>query len=241
MGAQPPLLILPGALGVADGGRAASLLEQDRMVVTFSYGQEREIDPLLDRALQFVAATGAPRFDVMGFSIGGWYAQCLAARDPARVRKVVLAHSFSLERGQAWRFLLAAKLWPLLPPALKRAGIVKRARAALVPLKRLDPARYRTTLSEVSQAITSPEVRACLLAQQLSTYDSLLRPSGSSAHQPVLIVESDDDCLIGAKAREQLVRKYPRAERVVLKGAGHASAITAPEALASAVDSFLRN
>jgi pimeloyl-ACP methyl ester carboxylesterase len=235
-----PLLVFPGALGVTDGGNAASLFNPGGVVVTFSYGEERQIEAFLDRALRLMIETSEQPFDVIGFSIGGWFAQCLAARDPSRVRKVVLAHSFTLERGQAWQFDLASKLWPVLPARIRRAGIRKRAEMALLPLKNRNAALYETTLRNVSTSIVKPDVEARLVAQQHVTRDSLREFGDCTPRHPMLIVESDDDRLIGPKARELLRRKYPSAERVVLKGAGHVSALSAPEALASAVNSFLR-
>lgn len=196
---------------------------------------------LLERAMDLMDRRDAAQFDVIGFSIGGWFAQCLAAREPKRVRKLVLAHSFTLEPHHTWRFGLAAWLWPMMPPALLRAGIMKRARLALAPLKRRDPARYRAALDEAGAAIALAASRARLLALQHAIRDSLLHPSGAVPTHPMLILESDDDRIIGAKARAQLARKYPAARRVVLAGAGHASAVTAPNDLAATVDAFLRS
>ena len=241
MAADQPLLVFPGALGVADGGHAASLFAEGRKVVTFAYGEETQISALLDRAVRLMAEAGAHQFDLIGFSIGGWFAQCLAARDPDRVRKLVLAHSFTLARSSAWQFGMAAKLWPILPLSAMRAGIMKRAKMALAPLKTRDSALYEATLRAVSEAIASPDARARLLAQQQVTRNSLLSMNDCLPRQPVLIVESDDDRLVVEKTREQLRRKYPAADRVVLKGAGHVSALSAPTALASAVNSFLRS
>gem|GEM_PF-5871760 len=202
-------------------------------------GGEERICALLDRAVGLMDAAGFERFDVIGFSIGGWFAQCLAAREPARVGKVVLVNSFTLEGARPWQFGLAAKLWPILPPPLLRAGIMKRAKAALAGLRSKDPVLYEAALRDVAEAVASPLGRSRLAAQQLVTRDSLIRGHGAAAGQPVLIVQSDDDALVGARAREQLRRKYPEAECVVLTGAGHAAALTAPEALAGAIGDFL--
>jgi pimeloyl-ACP methyl ester carboxylesterase len=235
---QPPLLVLPGALGVADGGgAAAALLERRRRVVTFAYGEERTAEGLIERAL---AAAGAQRFDLLGFSIGGWFAQVLAARQPGRVRKLVLAHSFLLEPGHGWRFAAAATLWPLVPAALFRAGVMKRARLALAPLRERDGEAYAAALRELEQRLASPATRAVLRAQQEAAQDSLRAPIALRDDVAMLIVESDNDALVGAEARAALRSRYPQAERVTIAGAGHAAALVEPEAFAGAVDGFLR-
>jgi pimeloyl-ACP methyl ester carboxylesterase len=235
---QPPLLILPGALGVADGGgEASALLSQGRRVVTFAYGAERTAEALLGRA---TAAAGAERFDLLGFSIGGWFAQVLAARRPERVGKVVLAHSFLLEPGQGWRFTAASTLWPLVPAALFRAGGMKRARLALAPLRERDGDGYAAALRELEQKLAAPSTRAVLRAQQEATRDSLRAPLALRDDIALLIVESDNDALVGTTARAALRSRYPKAQRVTIAGAGHAAALVEPEAFAGAVDAFLR-
>lgn len=233
----PTLLVLPGALGVADGGgEAIGLLAQRRRVITFSYGDERQIEALLARAL--AALEGEARFDVIGFSVGGWLAQCLAAREPERVRRIVLAHSFALEAGDAWRFALAARLWRLLPRPWFRAAVRKRAALALRALAARDPERRAATLERLHSALDRPETAAMLEAQQHVLRDSL-RGGGCVAPGPVLIVEGADDPILGPAARDRLGRKYPRADRVVLGGVGHAGALVDPEGFAAAVDAFL--
>jgi pimeloyl-ACP methyl ester carboxylesterase len=238
MASRYPLLVFPGALGVADGGSAASLFAP-AAVTTFSYGEEIRIDSLLDRAVAEMTQAGAGQFDVIGFSIGGWFAQCLAARHPDLIRKVILAHSFILDRRDAWRFGLAARLWPLLPKGLIAAATAKRARVALEPVRRAEPALCETVLASIRIAVATPEVQARLVAQQLAARDSLLRMGGCLPRQPVLIIESDDDPLIGPRPREKLRRRFPAARTVTLRGAGHVSALSAPDALAEAVSSFL--
>lgn len=224
---------------MADGSQAAGLLSGDRRVISFCYGEESQIAPMLDRAMALIDDAGASQFDLLGFSIGGWFAQCLAARDPERVRKLVLAHSFTLEAGAAWRFGLASYLWPVIPAALRRSGILKRARMALAPLRIRDPAQFDLVLRQLAEALDSPPTHARLLAQQQATRDSLLRMGGCIAPQPVLIVESDNDRLVGASARRRLRRKYPDARCVVIAGAGHASALSAPVELVAAIEGFL--
>lgn len=216
------------------------LLSDGRSVTAFAYQEEREIRSALDRALRLMTEAGAHRFDVIGFSIGGWFAQCLAAEQPERVRKLVLAHSFTLGPNAAWRFRVAALLWRILPRALVRAGIMKRARLALTPLKGTDRRLYDITLQRVWEAISSEDARKRLVAQQQAVHDSLLKSGGRIPTQPVLIVESANDPLIGLKDRAELRRKFPDAQSVVLPQAGHVSALSAPGALAAAVDAFLR-
>lgn len=237
-----PLLVLPGALGIADGGGAvARMLEPARPVVHFDYGSEDRVGPLLGRAVAAMDAAGADRFDILGVSIGGWFAQCLAARHPSRVRRIVLAHSFVLRGGDAWRFRLALRLWPLLPERLLRAGIRARGRRALRPLRTLSEDGYRAVLRQIEAKLAERAALAALAAQQEVILDSLSPPPPKpDAAMPILIIEPEDDALIGPGDRARLRRHFPDARVVRLEGAGHIGALVRPRELAEAVDRFLR-
>ena len=232
----PPLVVLPGGLGVADGGgEALGMLAQGRRLVRIDYADAPDYDALCGSVLQ----AGAARFDLLGFSIGGWFAQCVAARAPDRVRKVVLAHSFVLEPKHGWRFSMALKLWPLLPRSVIRAGVMRRAALALEPLRGVRPEAHARTVRAVAESLDRPETLDALLAQQRLIRDSVTERLGAIA-APMLIVECGIDPLVGRRARAELRRRFPEAEHVDFPDAGHVSALVAPEAFARIVDRFLR-
>jgi pimeloyl-ACP methyl ester carboxylesterase len=183
------------------------------------------------------AVTEGP-VDVIGFSIGGWFAQCLAAHERERVRKLVLAHSFVLGPSSRWRFTAALRLWRLLPAALVRAGVMKRARAALEPLKEERPDEYRTVLKATAAALEKAGTLEQLRAQQRLVRDSLGAPL-PAVRADMLIIESSADPLVPRKARAQLRRTYPDARTVDFPDGGHVSALHSPSAFAREVGGFL--
>jgi pimeloyl-ACP methyl ester carboxylesterase len=192
---------------------------------------------VIERALDLVE--GAERFDILGFSVGGWLGQCLAAREARRVRRLVLAHSFTLNAGDAWRFALAARIWPLLPGALFRRAAHERARLALREAMRKDPQLGAQALAGFRAALADPVTLRRLEAQQHLLRDTL-RAGDCTASCPILILEGTDDPIVKQPARQRLARRYPGAERLVLDGVGHAAALAVPDAFAAAVDRFLR-
>jgi pimeloyl-ACP methyl ester carboxylesterase len=236
---QPPLIVLPGGLGVADGGgEAFRILAQGRQMSRVDYAEVRDFDGLFESVL--CAASGEAAFDLLGFSMGGWFAQCIAARAPGRVRKVVLAHSFVLAPRLRWRFSMALRLWPLLPRSVVRAGVMRRVRLALEPLRSTRPEAHARMMRAVAGTLAEPAALDTLLAQQRIVRDSLTAPLGAVA-APMLIVASSTDPLIGARARAQLRRQHPQAEHVDFVAGGHVSALVAPEVFAATVDRFLRS
>lgn len=101
-GAGPPLVMLIGTGStMAEWDPALlRLLARDHRLVMLDYPGVGESGPwrsprsfagLGDEVARFMAAIGLPRADVLGWSMGGFVAQQLAIRHPARVRRLVLA------------------------------------------------------------------------------------------------------------------------------------------------------
>lgn len=97
-----PLLLLNGTGSPMSQWDPALLaaLSADRRVVVYDYPGlggsaplpgRLSFDRLADDAAGLLAAIGAERADVLGWSMGGFVAQRLAARHPGRVRALVLA------------------------------------------------------------------------------------------------------------------------------------------------------
>ena len=227
-----PLVLLPGALGSLEGSEAAaSGLGARRPVVVIDYEAGDRFEPLLARIL---AAAGAPRFDLLGQSYGGWIAQCLAARHPERVRRLVLSHSFALEPGQSWRFRLGRRLLAGFPKALLKPLLLARVRGALAPVRARDPGLFDRQLAELRRQLELGGCSASCSAQQICLAESLEGPrqgSRPAAGLPVLIIESGNDPLLRRRATATLAGALSRRRRPLLRarrprlGAGRARAL----------------
>jgi pimeloyl-ACP methyl ester carboxylesterase len=63
------------------------------------------VDELADDVVAVLDAAGVSSCDIVGFSMGGLVAQSFALRWPTRLRRLVLASTFSVMNAQARRFL----------------------------------------------------------------------------------------------------------------------------------------
>ncbi len=244
MAAATPLIFLPGALGALEGAdEAARRLAASRHMSSIAYRPDDRLDGVLDRIEAAANEMGASQVDLLGQSYGGWIARCAARRFPDRIRRIVLSHSFVLQPRHAWRFRLGMTVLGRLPPALLRPLLLKRVRQALAPLRAVDPARAKRQLAALSPRIGNPDLRAILVAQQRCMLDSLEAPFASrppvDPALPVLIIESANDPLVGARARDALRASLPQAERHSFTGSGHISAMVEPDAYVARVARFL--
>ena len=102
-GDEVPLILLQHFRGNLDGWDPALVddLAAARRVITFDNAgvggstgtTPPEIRPMAHDAIEFIAAMGFTKADILGFSIGSFVAQEIALRRPALVRRLVLASS----------------------------------------------------------------------------------------------------------------------------------------------------
>jgi pimeloyl-ACP methyl ester carboxylesterase len=234
-----PLVLLPGALGAMEGTRRlAEGLADSRPTAPLGYSPDDSLESLMARVL---AAGGDDRFDLFGQSLGGWIAQCVARRHPDRVRRLILSHSFVLRPSDAWRVrLLGAALG--LPRGLLRHLMLARIRRALEPVRNKRPDLYAARLATIEAGLAGDLIHI-FRAQQRCTRRSLARDVASlppvAPDLPVLIIDSDNDPVIGGKARARLRAAFPEAQLLHFADAGHSASSLHGEAVLNGVRAFL--
>jgi len=99
--AEAPLVLLQHITGTIDDwdpylvdelGAGRRVIAFDNAGVGASDGSAPDsIEAMADSALEFIDALGLKKVDLLGYSMGGFVAQVIAARRPETVRKVILA------------------------------------------------------------------------------------------------------------------------------------------------------
>ncbi|MGQ0660695.1 alpha/beta fold hydrolase [Sphingosinicella sp.] len=234
----PTLVLLPGALGAMEGSRRiAAGLAGTRPIATIDYRPDDLLDTLFER---IDTAGGNAPFDLLGQSYGGWIAQCFARRHPGRIRRLVLSHSFVLRPSDAGKLRVAGFLLTRLPRAMTRRLLLGRIRKAIAPVRAARPEVYARRLRDLEQAFDAGLIDI-FAAQQVCMAESL-RPRTDSVSgdlPPTLIIDSDNDPIIGARARAALRAAHPQAEHRSFAGAGHSSATIETGAFLATVREFL--
>jgi pimeloyl-ACP methyl ester carboxylesterase len=238
---KTPVLVLPGALGGLEGSALGSPEGMpSRSIARLDYRPDDTFEGLMARIASTADSLGSESFDVIGQSYGGWIAQCVAQRWPTRVRRLVLSHSFTLAPSDARYFAIAERLMRFAPRAVLAPLLRARIRKALAPVRATHPELYRRQEAALAEAVRSPRFLATLAAQQRCIRESLTKAQETSEEvRPVLIIESANDPLIGAKMRARLHRRYPQAQVHCFARAGHVSAVVEPEIYAQLIGEFL--
>lgn len=180
------------------------------------------IDAMARDAVMFIRALGLEHVDLFGFSMGGFLAQVIAAREPRLVRRLVIAGT-----GPAGG-----------------AGIANVARLSYIDVfrglvTRQDPkqflfftrtpdgiaagkaflARLRERTEDRDQEISLPAFRAQLKA--IGAWARQTPADLSLIRQPVLVANGDTDRMVPTENSHDLHRRLPNSELVIYPDAGH--------------------
>ena len=182
----------------------------------------------------FLDALGVKRAAVVGHSLGSMVAISLAADHPDRVSKIVLIGSTALvpvKRGD-WLYDSAIAVNGKLDPSSQFA---KDWHPANQPTK-VDPA-FAEAINDEIMRIPGHVWRGVM--RELS-YVPVGRHA-SDVKAPVLVLSGGKDVLFPAEHHQSLLKAFPQAEARVFADLGHNPNWEQPEAVASAIDRFLKS
>lgn len=253
-GQGPHLVLLHGLLGTASAWEPvmAGLAEHSTVHAIDALGigeSERvpEMDATLaaqaDRVADFMDRSGLPSADIMATSHGGAVALALAARNPAKVRNLVLhapANPYSRLGDPLIDFYLSrlgnwfAHRVPFLPAGMQALALGRMYG---------DPAKLRDgSLAKYIGSLRVPGTVNYVLSI-LRTWDDdmcrLEKELHSLRSHAALLVWGDRDRAVSLESGRQLQQFFGTSELVVLPGTGHLPFEECPEALVATVNSFL--
>ena len=201
------------------------------------------VEAMAADAISFIQALGLPAVDLLGFSLGGMVAQEIVQRRPDLVRRIVLAGTSPA--GDAG----PADTLTVLRNAMEIAGAEGKhpkhflffsptaasQAAADAFLGRLD---QRT--QDRDTAVTDKTIGAQVTA--LAKWERDSSSAGlAHVHQPVLVVNGDDDTMIPTISSFNLADQLPDAELSIYPDSGHGALFQHHELFVRQVLDFLRD
>lgn len=221
----PTLVMLPGTLGTAPifWNQIAALGERLR-IVSVTYPPLDEIAPLADALRDLFDHLKIERASVLGSSLGGYLTQWFAARHPERVEQIFIGNSLSDPKIVNPARKSAAELRAL--PGETHQGIVL---GSVETWSEPEPVFgfMKDVLRESGQNFISAEA---LKARVLVVAGGGEVPQVGLPAERVTIIDCEDDPLIPAVGRDDVVRRYPGATLLRLPVGGHYPYITRADA-----------
>lgn len=253
-GAGRPLLLLHGLVGSARNWRQnIDFLADHATVYAIDLcnmgdservlGLDAGLEATADQVAAFMAVLGLVEADVAAHSHGGAIAIMLAARHPARVRRLILfapanpycdlGHQligFYRTRLGGW----FARQIPALP---------RRAKAIALSRMYGDPARVdRDALDGYTRNLHLPGTVDHVLQIVRRWWDDmgLLRAALTKVVEtPTLLIWGDRDRAVGLSSARELQSMLPQSSLMVLPGVGHIAFAEVPEVCNPAMREFL--
>jgi pimeloyl-ACP methyl ester carboxylesterase len=245
---EQTLLLLPGALSVGESTfPLIATLENKYRIIAPSYALSHTMTGLCHGLAHILESEGLNQAHVFGGSYGGLVAQYFVRQYPAKVRSLILSHTFVLSPKMAKPIWLAGKIFPRFPKRLfvfiLKLRLDKMLLSTLRAANHPEAEFWRAYLDEAIAADLLKEVfihqNTCLLElarQPQFTPENLRGWPGK-----ILIIESDDDPAITAPDRALLRSTYPNAHVHTFRDAGHASSILKREEVCSIISGFLND
>ena len=229
---RPPLLLLHGALGAAAQFAAlCPLLEPHFRVFTLDFeghgprpaaARGYQLAFFVDNIAAFIAAESLPAVRIFGYSMGGYAALVLAARQPELVYSVMT---------------LGTKFFWDEPTATREAA-------------RLDPATIKAKVPAFAHALAARHasgagweavVRGTATVLHGLGAEPLLPPAVlAGIRQPVRVLVGDRDATVPLEETATAYRTLPLGQLAVLPGVGHPLERIPSAVLAAHIDAFFR-
>jgi pimeloyl-ACP methyl ester carboxylesterase len=220
----PALVMLPGTLGTAQifWHQIAALGERLR-IVSVTYPPLDEIVPLADALRDLLDHLKIERASILGSSLGGYLTQWFAVRHPQRVEQIFIGNSLSDPKIVNPARKTAAELRQL-PGEAHQAIVLGSVETWSEP----EPvfAFMKSVLRESGRKFISAD---SLKARVLLVAGGGEVPQVNLPGERVTIIDCEDDPLIPAAGRDDVVRRYPGATLLRLPVGGHYPYITRPE------------
>ena len=232
---EETILFLHGMTGAYDiWWRVMEELQTEYRVISVTYPAVGSLEEMSAGALAILDAEGVDKADIVGTSLGGYFAQYLVANHPDRVSRAVFANTFPPNDLIKEKNGTIGALIPFLPEWLVIDVLRGSFAEAVYPASGNDELTLAFLL-EISYGRMS---RAQVAGRYRGVVEKFDVANPDALGIPVMIIEADNDPLVEAVLREQLKETYPSAVVHTMSGVGHFPYLKFPEEYAQFLREF---
>lgn len=212
---QESVLFLHGMTGAYDiWWQQIDSLKGQYRIISVTYPPVKSLEELEKGVLAILEAEGVREFNVVGTSLGGYFAQYLIAKHPEKIQRAVLSNTFPPNDLLAEKNRTLGTMLPYLPEWLVLSVFRDNFQKIIYPTSGND----RLTLAFLNEIGYGRMSKAQLVGRYYCVIEKF---TASTPTMPVMIIESDNDPLVEQTLREQLKATYPNAAVHTFSGAGH--------------------
>ena len=193
------------------------------------------LSDMAEDAAAVLAAEGIKNAHVMGFSMGGHIAQCVALNHPSLVRSLGIHHSWSRNCNRLHKFQSLRK-------TLAEGGL--REQLADISLLMLyEPQYYHYHLDDMAAKRDAMIASMATMEGWIGQLEACIRGDTharlAELDVPTLITCSDKDAIVAVHRAQELQAGIQNSELKILAGSGHVALIETPDLFAKICADFL--
>jgi maspardin len=212
------ILFLHGMTGSYDiWWQQIEALKKDYRILSVTYPAVNSLEKMAKGISTIIDREKVEKVNLVGTSLGGYFAQYLVAQKPEYILRAVFANTFPPNKIIAEKNKTIGKLLPYLPEWLVMNVFRGSFKNNIYPASGNDEFTL-AFLNEISDGRMSK-------AQVVGRYRCVVQPFVPPHVQvpgiPVMIVESDNDPLVEPALREALKTTYSSAKGYTFHNAGH--------------------
>ncbi len=215
---EETILFLHGMTGAYDiWWHQLDALQSDYRVIAVTYPAVNTLAELDAGVMSILEAEGVDKFNVVGTSLGGYFAQYLVTHHPDRILHAVFSNTFPPNDLIAEKNKTIGMALPFLPEWL----VIDVLRASFASSVYPASGNDELTLAFLNEISYGRMSKAQVVGRFHCVVEKFESPDLNTLEIPVLIVEADNDPLVELVLREQLKVVYPTAEVQIFSGVGH--------------------
>ncbi len=232
---EETILFLHGMTGAYDiWWRVMEELQTEYRVISVTYPAVDSLEEMSAGALAILDAEGVDKANIVGTSLGGYFAQYLVANHPDRVARAVFANTFPPNDLIKEKNGTIGALIPFLPEWL----VIDVLRGSFVESIYPTSGNDELTLAFLMELSYGRVSRAQVAGRYRCVVEKFDVANPDALGIPVMIIEADNDPLVEAVLREQLKETYPSAVVHTMSGVGHFPYLKFPEEYAQFLREF---
>ncbi|MBK8784346.1 MAG: alpha/beta hydrolase [Anaerolineales bacterium] len=215
---EETILFLHGMTGAYDiWWHQLDALKTNYRVIAVTYPAVDTLAEMEAGVLSILDKEGVDKFNVVGTSLGGYFAQYLVAHQSDRILRAVFSNTFPPNDLIAEKNKTIGAALPFLPEWLVIDVLRGSFASSVYPASGND----ELTLAFLNEISYGRMRKAQVVGRFHGVVEKFDAPDLSVIKIPVLIIEADNDPLVELTLREQLKEIYPSAQVYTFSGVGH--------------------
>jgi maspardin len=208
----------------------------DYRIISMSYPPLPTLAELSAGVIAILDREKIDRANMVGSSLGGYFAQYLVKNYPDRIEKAVFANTFPPNDIIAEKVGKLRPILPLLPEWMVMRNLRQTTQVTIYPASGHSEL-VRSYMLEQSYGMMN---KAQFVARLRCVLDYFEPPDLDNLNIPVLIIEADNDPLVEKELREMLKATYPSIPFITFSQKGHFPYLNAPGEYNRALEQFFR-